>query len=86
MKITYMNELPELEKFKKRRILNMIENFYNRSESVMKITWDEESGYKSAQAMHGAFNHSVRRSKRPIKVMKDENDVYLIKILDTETE
>lgn len=83
MKITYMNEVPELEKFKKGRILNVIENFYKRSEPVMKITWDEESGYKSAQVMYAAFSHSVKRSKWPINVMKHGNDIYLIKVLET---
>lgn len=86
MKITYTDELPTLDKFKKNRIQNVIENFFNRPERVMTLTWEEGCDYKDDQSMYGTFSRAARRSKRPLKIIKDGNDIYLIKILKTDAE
>lgn len=81
MKISYLTDAISIKCRKKPgNNMRVINDFMDRPEEVMVLTWTPESDYKSPASMYSAWMGSVNRSKRALKMRRNGDTVYIIKI------
>lgn len=82
MTLTFVEKLPETNRRIKphSKLSVFIDNFCNSDHKVMKIEFTTED-YVSTKSCYNTWQVAARRSKRPVKVVQRNNEVYLIKII-----
>lgn len=83
MKISYTNKNSSTNnrKHKSDRLQPRLDEFMARSETYMRITWEESDGYKSAASLYTSYRNAIRRSGYAIKIWKDRDQVWFEKII-----
>lgn len=85
MKIRYTDNIEELAKGPKwqhDKVQNVIELFMQRPEKAMVITWEPTDGYKTAMSMSSTYYNAVKRSGYALRIRKNGNDIWIIKMVD----
>lgn len=77
MKLVAVEQVPEVKKYHK--LQEMLKQFADSNAEVVKIDFDDGE-YKSLDVARNVLGVAVKNSKRPIRVMKRGNDIYLAKI------
>lgn len=78
MKLTFVEKLPE-----KRCHSNLqafIEDFCKSDSKIAKIEFTDKD-YVSTHSCYGAWRVAAKRSRRPVKVIQRNNEIYLVKIV-----
>lgn len=91
MKLEYLNYIPDIctsSKYKRWKLLDAIEEFWNRPEITMKMVWESGDSWISPRSMKNSFVVAVKRSGKPIKVIRERNSntIYLVKNQDSEND
>jgi hypothetical protein len=78
MKLIYVDtKLPERRR--KKHLQELIEAFCESGREVAKIDWTTNE-YKNANSCFSSMHKAIVMSKRPVKVVKIGDEVYLTKI------
>ena len=78
MRLIYVDtKLPESRR--KKPLQELIEAFCESGREVAKIDWTTNE-YKDAQSCYSSMHKAITISKRPVKVVKIKDEVYLTKI------
>lgn len=77
MRLTYVDELPERKS--KKPLQDFIEEFCESGRPFAKIEWTTDD-YVDASSCYSSMHKAIGISKKPVKVEKHGDEVYLIKI------
>lgn len=83
MKREYLNEIPVAMR-SNNMVRQEIEEFYKMEFPILKITWEQGDTYKNLKSMYNVYYQAVKISKRPIKVKRINDSIYLIKQLQVD--
>lgn len=83
MKIERLDYVPDFclaKKWKRYKLIDTIESFWNSSDLTLKLTWEPNDAWKNAISMRNSFNTSLKRLGYAIRIHQDGNDIYLFKL------
>lgn len=75
---TYVDKLPEKRR-SKHYLQRLIEDFVESGQEIARIDYTEHD-YKSLSVCYGCIKRAAITSKRPVKVVQRDGEVYLTKI------
>lgn len=80
MKTYYTIDMPLMRKWGRSKLQDAIEIFWNRPETAYVITWEPGDPWKSPSVMAATWTRAVKTSGKSIRVRKDGDSIWLIKI------
>lgn len=78
MILTFVEKLPERGRHQS-DLQGIIKDFCKSNADIVKIEFTEDD-YVSTNSCYNSWVVAVRRSKRPVKIVQRNKEVYLIKI------
>lgn len=80
MKLTFVEKLPGRVVRERGKLQELIANFCESDAKVVKIEFTSKE-YANHDSCYNAWTVAVKRSKRPVKVIQRNKEVYLVKIV-----
>lgn len=76
MKLTPVGQIPKMNGYHK--LQELIEEFTNGDAKIVKVEFSE-TDYKSPAVCRSCLAAAIKRSKRPVKVWRRGNEIFLSK-------
>ena len=76
MKLVPVDQIPKMNSH--HRLQELIEEFVNTDAKIVKVEFGEDD-YKSPTVCRSCLAAAIKRSKRPIKVWRRGNEIFLSK-------
>lgn len=78
MTLTYVEEVPVVERRGRHNLQNLIQEFINEDKDIARVDWTEKD-YKNASVCRQCIYRAVKLSGHKIEIFKRGNEVYMMK-------